>query len=254
MATFDINAFKTEIWNNGVIRPHSYYAFFGIPNSLRRAGFTDTKQLSMRCESASLPDVTLGTQEILRYGYGPMESAPYTAVFTGATMTFVLDRTSRIYRYFYLWLNTIVNFNTSNGMDRPLLMKQSNINSNFNNLKPYEVGYKDDITTDIVISVQDEFARPVIQTTLYKAYPKAMNAIDLNWASQDDVVKVSIPFTFRDFSTTMYDNPQPLMSSPESKAVEEGTAPKQNPQIAAKDDFTDAAQQTDFNARPVKIA
>ena len=217
MATFDINAFKTEMWNNGVVRPHSYYAFFGIPRVLFNAGFKDTKQLSMRCEAASLPDVTLATQEITRYGYGPMESAPYMAVFSGVTMSFVMDRTTRIYKFFYEWVNSIVNFNTSKGMAST---------NGTTGMRAYHVGYKDDVTTDIVISVQDEFARPIIQNTLYKAYPKAINAVDLNWGNNNDIVRLTIPFGFRDFSSVITEQPQPLMSSPMSSDVAAGRAPK----------------------------
>lgn len=235
MATFDINAFKSEMWNNGVVRPHSYYAFFGIPKALfdaRDPAFKNTRHLSMRCESASLPDVTLATQEVLRYGYGPMESVPYTAVFTGVTMTFVLDRTSRVYKFFYSWMNTIVNFNTSKGM---ATTNPQRLQAADTVMTAYDVGYKDNVTTDIVISIQDEFARPIIQNTLYKAYPRAINAVDLNWGNNNDVVRLTIPFAFRDFSSEMIKQPQPLMDSPLSADVASGKAPPRGAPVETYD-------------------
>lgn len=228
MATFNINDFKTEMWNTGVVRPHSFIVDMNPPKVLQDAGgFNNTRRLSMRCESAQLPDVTLGTQEILRYGYGPMEGAPYTAVFSGVSLTFVLDRTSYVYRFFYHWLNSIVNFNTSRGMRGVSPLNRD--------MKAYEVGYKDDITTDISINVFDEFARPVIVSTMHRAFPKAINAMDLNWGSVNDVVKMTVALSFREFSSQIMDNPQPVMESPFSSDVANGRAPQPTQPLALND-------------------
>jgi hypothetical protein len=211
---FSIASFMTEVSSRGVLRPNQFVVTMGIPRCMSVTP-DENKVLTMRCESASIPDVALATQEIMRYGYGPLESTPYTAVFSGVNLTFVLDKTSLIYRYFNRWMQSIVNFNLEGG----------SLNDTFtstgiarNTLNAYEVGYKDDYTTGVNITVFDEQTRPRIQTTLHSAYPKAISAIDLNWGSTD-VVRMNVAMAFREYHTnTSRVIPSPVIT-PEVEAA-----------------------------------
>lgn len=212
--SFSIASFMTEMNSRGVLRPNQFVVTMGIPPCM--AVTTDeNKVLTMRCESASIPDVTLATQEIMRYGYGPMESTPYTAVFSGVNLTFVLDKTSLVYRYFNRWMQSVVNFNLNDGsMDSQFTTNGLARNT----LNAYEVGYKDDYTTSVNITVFDEQTVPRIQTTLHSAYPKAISAVDLNWGSTD-VVRMNVALAFREYYTnTGRVIPSPV-ASPEVEAA-----------------------------------
>lgn len=217
--SFSIASFMSEINTRGVLRPNQFVVTMGIPNCLS-VSTTENKILTMRCESASIPDVTLATQEIMRYGYGPMESTPYTAVFSGVSLTFVVDKTSLIYRYFNRWMQSIVNFNLPDGsMDKTYTTSGR---GGANVLNAYEVGYKDDYVTNVNITVFDEQTVPRIQTTLHNAYPKAINAIDLNWGSTD-VIRLSVALGFREYYTnTSRSIPSPV-TSPEIERTSNAT-------------------------------
>lgn len=194
--SFSIASFMSEINNRGVLRPNQFVVTVGTPKCMALST-TEGKVLTMRCESASIPDITLATQEIMRYGYGPMESTPYTAVFSGVNLTFVLDRTSFIYRFFNRWMQSVVNFNLDGGSMDSTFTTNGSVR---NTLNAYEVGYKDDYTTSVNITVFDEETVPRIQTTLHSAYPKAISAVDLNWGSTD-VVRMNVALAFREYST-----------------------------------------------------
>lgn len=190
---FSINDFMSEIKTRGVVRQHTFVVTMSPPPVLSEfAG--RTRSLSLRCEAASIPDVALATQEILRYGYGPLESAPYNAVFTGVNLTFVLDKTSFVYRYFYRWISSVVNFNTNRGM------QGSNPDTKH---KPYFVNFKDNVVTEVMITMFDEQTQAIIQTKLHKAYPKAISAIDLNWGTNNDIVRLNVAMGFREFSSEL---------------------------------------------------
>lgn len=193
---FSINDFMSEIKTRGVVRQHTFVVTMSPPPALNEY-VGRTRPLTLRCEAASIPDVALATQEILRYGYGPLESAPYNAVFSGVNLTFVLDKNSFVYRYFYRWINSVVNFNTNQGM------VGSNPDTGHN---PYFINFKDNIVTEIMITMFDEQTQPIIQTKLHKAYPKAISAIDLNWGTNNDIVRLNVAMGFREFSSTVVGN------------------------------------------------
>lgn len=216
-SAFSINDFVSEIKTRGVVRQHTFVVTMTAPQALVSQFGDKTRILSLRCESASIPDVSLATQEILRYGYGPMESAPYNAVFSGVNLSFVLDKTSLVYRYFYAWLNSVVNFNTSKGiagLDRDT------------NFRPYQVSYKNMITTDVNITMFDEQTRPIIQTTLHRAFPKSISAIDLNWGTNNDIVRLNVAMGFREFSSVTQDGDiTPPVTTPDVYDVSEASRP-----------------------------
>lgn len=214
---FNISGFRSSIEKNGVLRSNRFIAFFNLPEYLQEQrgqyGYEDGL-ISLRCETAQLPGLNLTTIDQPRIGWGPTEGMPHNLTYSEITLTFLMDAQSKIHRLFYDWMNTIVNFQGSRGQSA--LDKTWNVGSN--QAYAYEVGYKDKYTTDLLVTVYDNYGsptelpegapgyaseygnNPVMNVRMFKAYPKSIPNIDLSWGANDELIRLSIPFGFTDFT------------------------------------------------------
>lgn len=220
----------TEIQNAGVLRTNRYFVSFAPPkylvdkissSNLDKVGSSmPLDRITLRCESAQIPGMSLATIDgPPRPGYGPIEAIPYGTIFDDITLSFIVDSRSDIHKFFYEWMNCIVNFH-SKGQS-----KLKDASGPVGGMKTYEVGYKDDFCTDLIITVYDTFddvaagaaptERPAnaVQATpstaaisnkimtakAYRAFPKLLPSFDLSWGSNDEFVRLQIPFTYTDF-------------------------------------------------------
>jgi hypothetical protein len=110
---------------------------------------------------------------------------PHNVQFSDISMTFVADQEGTIYRYFYSWINQIVDFNGS---------------ANFAGRSSYMLGYKDDYVTDIYIFVYDNYGNISKTITLYDAFPISMNEISLDWNATNTVMKINVNFSYKEWS------------------------------------------------------
>jgi hypothetical protein len=73
-------------------------------------------RLSFLIDSFSIPGVSWASSDnIRRYGYGILESRPYTPVFNELPITIMGDRKMEVYKYFHEWTNLVVNYNFLGG-------------------------------------------------------------------------------------------------------------------------------------------
>lgn len=197
---FQISRFRSEIDNGGILRTNRFMVQFAIPEALGGpAGPNGNKaeMLSLRCESVQWPGVSFMTLDTPpRAGYGATELIPYAPIFEDVTLNFIVDKNSKTHKFFFDWMNSIVNLN-SQGMSR---LQQG----------AFEVGYKNKYATDIKIMVYRETGvsaddnHAAMTATLYKAFPKALPSFELNWASENDVLKINVPFSYSDFYIQYY--------------------------------------------------
>lgn len=188
--SFNINSFMSDIRNRGILKTNSFMVNI-VPPRILRDKWPSTRNILIRCESAALPGVNFQMGELYRHGFGPQESSPHNIQFEPTNLTFLLDSQAEIYTFWYTWMNCIMNFNRSKGI---------NTVDEYGKY-PYEMGYKEDYSTEIKILMYNEAADNILQTTLLKAYPMGINEVSLNWASQDEPAKINIPISYRDFFT-----------------------------------------------------
>lgn len=210
---FKIDEFISSINKNGVVRTNRFSATFALPEYLRgresNYGYND-KLISIRCESAQFPGIAFGSIDgPPRLGYGAVESIPYNVTFEEISLTFLVDAHTRIHKLFYDWVNTIVNFQGSKGQSD----WKRNTNS-ITNAAAYEVGYKDKYTTDVEVVVYDTNDAKIMTAKAYKAYPKLLPSADLAWGQNDELMKMTIPFSFTDFDVTYHRSDQIFNTTP----------------------------------------
>lgn len=206
---FNINEFRTELNVNGVLRSHSFtmvmqppkmfsdseqfLTVFGDETFGDPVQNPDLRNLVMRCESVVVPGVNFFTSDnIRRYGYGPIERRPYLPQFNPITATFVVDRAAEVIRFFHLWNNGIMNHDVFvegfNGAPDAVS-------------KPYFLRYKDDyICPQLTIFVYDEQFKQSFVVKLRDAYPLTTTDIAMSWGSVDDVIRYSVTFMYTDMA------------------------------------------------------
>jgi hypothetical protein len=177
------------------------------------------KRVVIRCESASLPSMSLTTQEFMRYGYGSLETIPYNVSFEPVNLSFILDSQAEIYSFFYRWLNLIVNFNISGGIGGAIEYGRGDEKIRMN---PYEVGYKQNYASKVYVLLYNEESKNIIEVTLHQAFPTSLSEVSLNWESQNEIVKLNVPINYRDFSVQTVD---PLNLDQTSNILVDATVP-----------------------------
>lgn len=214
---FDIAAFSSNIVKKGVLRNNKYDINFVPPAYLTTNGKSQTaskgqggpgntelnKMISLRCENVNLPGVNLASADgPPRFGYGPTQKNPYGVMFNEMAVTFMVDKDGDIHKFFYQWLNTIVNFHGKGG---------SSLGSSgtINKMKTYEVGYRDSFCTDMQINVYNDNAKvgntttlqKVMTITAYRAFPMSLPTLPVSW-NDGEVMRLTIPFAYTDFEIT----------------------------------------------------
>lgn len=190
--SFSINTFISDIRSRGVVKTNSFMVNI-VPPKILRDRWSDTRNILIRCDSASLPAVNFQMAELYRYGFGPQESNPHNIQFEPVNLTFLMDAKAEIYSFWYSWVNGIMNFNRQNGLN-----SKDKAGKNV-----YELAYKRDFSTEIKVLVYNEVADNIIQASMLEAYPMGIQDIGFNWMNTDDVVRMNVPITYRDFYSQM---------------------------------------------------
>ena len=185
---FEINKFRSEIDNGGVLKPNRFMVQFLAPPIMN--GY-NTDKLLLRCEAVQWPGVSFTTMDAPpRAGYGASEVIPIAPIFEDVTLNFIIDKNSNLHMFFFNWINTVVNLR-SRGQSRYNETENEGYSKGYS---PYEVGYKDEYCTDIEIHMIRETGEndKAMSAKLYRAFPRALPGFDLNWASNDEMYSLHI--------------------------------------------------------------
>jgi hypothetical protein len=199
---FSISEFKSNIDQKGVLQNNRFIVDFGLPEYLKLdRGYEDLNLVSLRCEAASIPGISITTIDMPRIGFGPLEFQAHNFTQSDIVLTFLVDAHGSVPKLFYDWLNTIVNFQVSrghSGLNR--VVGLSGIEKAYQS-GAYEVGFKDDYSVNLNITVYDKDQQSaVMKLTAYKAYPKEMTSIDMAWVNDSELMRIQVAFTYTDFS------------------------------------------------------
>jgi hypothetical protein len=180
-----MNNFISEIRQNSVARTNLFEVMISIPTVMGSSSATAQK-LSLYAEGAQLPGLNIQTDNIKRYGIGPMESVPYSIQNNDITVNFIGDGKGEVYKYFYNWMHSIVkgdSFITGGG-------------SSSSGLAPYEVEFKEDYRSTLTISTFNEQGQNVLQYELYDAFPKNLPDVTLNWSDNSTMMQFGVTFGY----------------------------------------------------------
>ena len=133
-------------------------------------------QLSLLCDTATLPTKSLATFE--KSIYGPVKAMPYRMTFTEASMSFIMTDSMEEKDYFDTWQNRIVDQKTGN------------------------LGFFDDYVVDISIkkfgrNVTSSDDDPTYEIILIDAWPSIVSEIQLSHSGGTEAMKLPVTFQFK---------------------------------------------------------
>lgn len=195
---YNISEFRSNISRHGILPTNKFLTVMTAPININLSSFSaiaDTfntlaaeRMIYLRTDQVRIPGMSVMASDNKRYGMGVNQKMAHNAQFTDIGMSFIADREGTIYRYFYSWLNQIIDFNGT---------------ANYSGVPSYTVGYKDDYVTDIYIYVFDQSGTIAKTVTIMDAFPTSINEINLDWNSNNTAMKINVNFTYRDW---MVDN------------------------------------------------
>ena len=169
--------------NNGYAQPNRFDVVITPPPKLGGGGMenvfsgmerkSDIRDISMRCESVQLPGRNLATSTDSNI-YGPTRD-----IVEG--VTYAED------------LNMV--FQASSGLDERVFFE--NWQRQAFNEQTWNIGYYKDYTGDIDIYLLDKQNKRRYGLKIHEAYPKTITATDLNSGTSNEIIKLSVSFSFR---------------------------------------------------------
>lgn len=141
----------------------------------------------------SFPGLDVNLASITAFGYGATEKRPTVPTFGECQIIFNCDAVGTQWQFFKNWLDFIANFDSAiNGVSST---------GSFNNPQQatYEISYKEDYMSTVIIQTYADNGQPNIALGLNETYPISLGNIQLDWGIQDQIAKFSVVFTFRDW-------------------------------------------------------
>jgi hypothetical protein len=172
----------------------------GLKNSLENNAQNNLKNahknLHFFIEASTMPGVSLGTDEIRRYGHGQVERKPYAAVFTEVDILVRSDPKGLNYDFFQSWLKLIVNYDSRLINDRRTPDDVSNPNRGIQYSGAFEVSYKDFYKTESTITSFDNEGNEVVSLKLKDCFPIYLGDIQYNWSNGNQIVAFPVKLVF----------------------------------------------------------
>ena len=186
---FNVNEFIAEVESRGgLLKPSRFRARFPLP--LGMIGSLDaretTRSMEYWCDSAAIPSVIHAVHSVMRYGYGQQENKPFLTQIQNINFTFLADADGDNWRFFYEWMNLILNTRFSRGI----------VGADQLGSMPYEISYKPNYVSDIQVTLFNEELQPTFSAILEEAYPIFLGDLNLNWNEQNQIVRFPVTFTF----------------------------------------------------------
>jgi len=144
----------------------------------------DTRIMSYLCHSAELPGEYTAT--VSQKIYGVVEKFPIMSGYEDITLSFYTYglNIEEVRLTFMSWLSLI----TGRG-DIVTGGKQTT----------YNVAYKSEFTSDIVITHYESTGKPILTCKLKEAYPIAIAQIPLAWSAENQAISFNVTFTYTEY-------------------------------------------------------
>lgn len=170
-----ISEFKSNIRSKGVARTNRFLFELNAAPALTAKTepyVSNLRMMRLMCDTVQLPGVSFGSQAIR--SYGEVREIPYEKLYEPVNVTFYVDRDMLVKRFFDDWMSIV------QGSSR-----------DFN----YPVNYMSDQSS---IYVYDTTNTEIYKLNLYKAYPKSIGAVQLDYSARD-IMKINVQLVYEYF-------------------------------------------------------
>lgn len=174
----NINTFISNV-KSGLARNNHFLVQLSLPSKLAVSDPTKTnlEKILLFCDQAQLPGVSYGTNQVRTYG--EFREVPYEKLYEQVTLSFYVDKDLYVKNLFEEWINLI--------QDR----------------KTRDFEFPVNYMTDIEIYVLDTEDNKKYKIKLKNAYPKAVNAVQLDYSAKD-IMKLQVTMTYKYYEDTLY--------------------------------------------------
>ena len=177
MSVFGVEKLKSAVSNLGGFAKGNRYNVNIIPPTILNHHSVTLGNLQYLCEAISLPTKGIASNAVKIYG--PPSEIPYGETFTEAALSFILDDTFTVKRFFDEWQTKIVNPETGNVNYWNNFVGTINITRLSNDASDFGVA-------------QNEY-----KIELREAYPSAVGEIALGHAQGNETLRLSVTFKYR---------------------------------------------------------
>lgn len=169
MAT--LNEFISSVKSDGLMRSSRFAVSFSLPVVIGPGKYSaDLRKVLLYCDNINLPGLTIETTSAKTFG--EVREMPYQKQYDNINMGFYVDNNMSVKLLFDSWMNAI----------------QDPVSRTFNYYKDY--------TTDITIAVYDIANKNRYAVTLFQAYPKAINPVQMDYGNKE-VMKLSVSMNYK---------------------------------------------------------
>ena len=195
MAGFSIEEFKAVVnSNDGFAKPNRFFVSFTQPLGI--AGQTVRNNVEYYCEATNLPGAMLHLGETRRYTYGPSEKRPFGVHFNPIQMLIMADGNGRLWEFFNDWMNYIMPHAIGGGTHVPVPGEIAGSGTAY----PYELAYKQDYVTDIMITHLHEKGKPTARTICRDCFPSQVSDISLSWADNNNIARFQVQMEYLEWT------------------------------------------------------
>lgn len=161
-----ISDFITQIKKRNLARANSYEVSIPMPGTS-----TDGSRLiTLFCDATNLPGISLAS--IPARTYGEAREMPYEPIYEPVQLSFYVDSGMEVKLAFERWMSSIINQQTR------------------------EMKYYRDYVRDVKIKIINRDGKSPYEVTLFEAYPKSINSIQME-ASSRDIIRCNITLQYK---------------------------------------------------------
>lgn len=174
-----INSFINEVKNRGLARTNRYEVVIIFPTAPETV-----RVANLFCDAVTLPGANISTTPMKTFG--ETREMPYEKIYDPVTMSFYVDSDLEIKKAFEEWMEMIYNSKTRT------------------------LGYYQDYIRPVEIYVKGVDDSAPYKITLYEAYPKTLNSIQLD-ANGKEVMKLTLTMQYKYWvssATNQFPTPQ----------------------------------------------
>ena len=188
MATFDLNAFQSQVFSKGLAENNKFEMIISSPPILaNKTSLASTT--SMLCEISNFPplNVMVRTMNL----YGPVHQRPVAMDYggDGIAASFYLDREMAVKIFFDTWMTSIIASDTQNVSYQKDYITDIKIRQ----LSDGGAGLQNNVIFNPVGATEES----IYGVQLLEAFPRSMNLVDLNAGAQNQVSRLTVVFAFR---------------------------------------------------------
>ena len=193
---FNVNQFKGAVNQNDILRTNNFRMEFQTPRGMigHQTHYNTLRFMEYWCEISAQPGINFLTTDARKYAFGPMQKRPYVTSFNDLSVTFYDDGYGDNWRFFDDW-NRLIN-NSTLSKDENIIDESDRNNAQAESMYPYELSYRDDYITDVMLKVYDNEGTVIKTIKFREMYPLNIADSPLSWADNNSLLRFTVNLTF----------------------------------------------------------